>query len=179
MKEMENHLLGHLSIFDSWLKLRRHVAVSFACSGHKTEVNVGIFTHLRLSWLESPENNIKGIKSLRQIENKAWSVTVGKFLQPVSPLNRPGFFCFCFFFVSINSSLSPLIYSWKMRHCFKCYHRNTEKHTTTPTAVTKNKKYRSSAIQRVQQLWKFECIFIVNLRLAPLSECALIFPSDW
>ena len=37
----------------------------------KTEVNVGILTHLRLSWLESPENNIKGIKSLCQIENKA------------------------------------------------------------------------------------------------------------
>ena len=49
----------------------------------KTEVNVGTFTHLRLSWLESPENYIKGIKSLSQIENKAWSVTVGKFLQPV------------------------------------------------------------------------------------------------
>ena len=77
----------------------------------KTEVNVGILTHLRLSWLESPENNIKGIKSLSQIENKAWSVTVGKFLQPVK-LNRSGFF------LSINSSLNPLIYSWKMRHVF-------------------------------------------------------------
>ena len=29
----ENHLLGHLSICDSWLKLRRHAAVSFAFSG--------------------------------------------------------------------------------------------------------------------------------------------------
>ena len=76
MKEMENHLLGHLSIFGSKLK-------------DKTEVNVGIFTHLRLSWLESPENNIKGIKSLSQIESKAWSGTVGKFLQPVK-LNRSG-----------------------------------------------------------------------------------------
>ena len=37
----------------------------------KTEVNVGIFTHLRLSWLESPENNVNGIKPLSQIENKA------------------------------------------------------------------------------------------------------------
>ena len=76
----------------------------------KTEyVNVGIFTHLRLSWLESPENYIKGIKSLSQIESKAWSGTVGKFLQPVK-LNRSGFF------FSINSSLNPLIYSWNMRH---------------------------------------------------------------
>ena len=53
------------------IEIRRHAAVSFAFSGHKTEVNVDIFTHLRLSWLESPENNIKGIKSLSQIENKA------------------------------------------------------------------------------------------------------------
>ena len=107
---MENHLLGHLSIFDSWLKLRRHVAVSFAFSGHKTEVNVGIFTHLRLSWLESPENNIKGIKSLRQIENKAWSVTVCKFLQPLSRLKRPGFLCF-FFFLFQSIHLSVLWYT--------------------------------------------------------------------
>ena len=75
----------------------------------KTEVNVGILTHLRLSWLESPENNINGIKPLSQIENKAWSVRLGKFLQPVK-LNK------CGFFLSINSSLNPLIYSWKMRH---------------------------------------------------------------
>ena len=73
------------------------------------EVNVGIFTHLRLSWLESPENDIKGIKSLSQIENKVWSVTVGKFLQPVK-LKRSGFF------LSINSILNPLVYSWKMKH---------------------------------------------------------------
>ena len=75
----------------------------------KTEVNVGIFIHLRLSWLESPEDYIKGIKYPRQIENKAWSVAVGKFLQPVK-LNRSGFF------LSINSSLNPLIYFWKMTH---------------------------------------------------------------
>ena len=65
----------------------------------KTEVNVGILTHLRLSWLESPENNIKGIKSLSQIVNKARSVTVGKFLQPVK-LNRSGVF-----FQSIHPSI--------------------------------------------------------------------------
>ena len=124
----------------------------------KTEVNVGIFTHLRLSWLESPENNIKGNKSLCQIENKAWSVTVGKFLQPVK-LNRSGFF------LSINSSLNPLIYSWKMKYeiCLTCYHGNTEKHFTTSKAVTKNKKYRSSTIQLVQQFWKFEWIFTIYL----------------
>ena len=110
MKEMENHLLGHLSIFDSWLKLyKAPLSRSVSHFQVKTEVNVGIFTHLRLSWLESPENNIKGIKSLSQIENKAWSVTVGKFLQPVK-LNRSGFF------LSINSSVNLLIYSWKMRH---------------------------------------------------------------
>ena len=77
----------------------------------KTEVNLLSYLHsiLRLSWLESPENNIKGIKSLSQIENKVWSVTVGKFLQPVK-LKRSGFF------LSINSSLNPLIYSWKMKY---------------------------------------------------------------
>ena len=99
MKEMENHLLGHLSICDSWLKL---VAMSRSVSHCqvKTEyVNVGIFTHLRLSWLESPENYIKGIKYPIQIENKAWSVAVGKFLQPVK-LNRSGFF-----FQSIHPSI--------------------------------------------------------------------------
>ena len=109
MKETENHLLGHLSIFNSWLKLGA-MPRSVSHFQVKTEyVNVGIFTHLRLSWLESPENNIKGINSLSQIENKAWSATVGKFLQPVK-LNRSGFF------LSINSSVNPLIYSRKMRH---------------------------------------------------------------
>ena len=141
----------------------------------KTEVNVGIFTHLRLSWLESPEDYIKGIKYPRQIENKAWSVAVGKFLQPVK-LNRSGFF------LSINSSLNPLIYFWKMTHVWHVImHGNTEKHITTSKAVSKNKKYRTSAIQRVQHICKFEWIFtdlpfftVVNLRLAPLSQCALI-----
>ena len=108
MKEMENHLLGYLSIFDSWLKLYK-APLSRSVSHFQVKTDVGIFTHLRLSWLESPENNIKGIKSLSQIENKAWSVTVGKFLQPVK-LNRSGFF------LSINSSVNLLIYSRKMRH---------------------------------------------------------------
>ena len=122
----------------------------------KTEVNVAIFTHLRLSWLESPENYIKGIKSLSQIESKAWSGTVGKFLQPVK-LNRSGFF----FFNQFISQSSDLLLEYET--CLTCYHGNTEKHITTSTAVTKNKIYRSSAIQRVQQLWKFEWIFTMYL----------------
>ena len=126
MKETENHLLEHLSIFDSWLKLCKA-----PCRGSvshfqvKTEVNVGIFTHLRLSWLESPENNTKGIKSLRQIENKAWSVTVGKFLQPIK-LNRSGFFPNQF----ISQSSDILL---EDETCLTCYHGNTEKYITTST----------------------------------------------
>ena len=124
----------------------------------KTEVNVGIFTHLRLSWLESPENYIKGIKSLSQIENKAWSGTVGKFLQPVK-LNRS-----VFFFQSIH--LSILWYTpgrWDMFDMLSWKYWEIYYHIHT---VTKYKKYRTSAIQRVPQLWKYDLPFfsVVNLR---------------
>ena len=50
MKETENHLLGHLSICDSWLKLRRHVGVSFAFSGQNWSECTVIFTHLHHDW---------------------------------------------------------------------------------------------------------------------------------
>ena len=121
----------------------------------KTEVNVGIFTHLRLSWLESPENNIKGIKYLSQIENKAWSVAVGKFLQPVK-LNRSDFF-----FQWIH--LSILWYTPGRWDKFDMLSWKYWESITTSTAVTKNKKFRSSAIQLVQQFWKFEWIFTIYL----------------
>ena len=155
MKETENRLLGHLYIFDSWLKLRRHVTVSFAFSGYKTEVNVGIFTHLRLSWLESPENNTKGIKSLRQIENKAWSVTVGKFLQPIK-LNRSGFFPNQF----ISQSSDILL---EDETCLTCYHGNTEKYITTSTQWQNIKNIEARQYNVYHNFWKFEWIFAIYL----------------
>ena len=107
--------------------------------------------------VESPENKIKGIKYLSQIENKAWSVTVGKFLQPVK-LNRSGFF-----FLSINSSLNPLIYSYKMRHVWHAIMEILRNILPHPQQWQKNKKYRTSAIQRLQHIWK---LAVVNLKVS-------------
>ena len=168
MKETENLLLGHLSIFDSWLKLyKAPCRGQFRIFRSKLKgMYWVVFTHLRLSWLESPENNIKGIKSLSQIENNAWSVTVGKFSGAV------------FFFLS---SVNPLIYSRKMRHVFHAIMeilRNIMPHPHqwgNKDIVKKLSSTTCTTILKVRMnLYDLSFFAIVNLRLVPLSECALI-----
>ena len=70
LKANENHILGHLSIFHSWLKLRRLVAVGSAFSGQDWSELI-VVTHLPLYWVLQKTISRK---SLCQIWNKTRSL---------------------------------------------------------------------------------------------------------
>ena len=169
MKETENHLLGHLSICDSWLKLRRHVAVSFAFSGQNwsecTELSSLIFDYH--GW------NLQKIIS-KELRLLVKSKTMHDQLQLVNFQVR-------FFFLSINSPVNPLIYSRKTRHVFHAIMeilRNIMPHPHqwgNKDIVKKLGSTTCTTILKVRMnLYDLPFFAIVNLRLVPLSKCALI-----